>query len=101
VCNHRKQADPTTASCSTVNVSSKPELFSAFGPEVEALLVEETLTVEQLAVVGSACFRWLQTRRFDPPPAFLPPGMESIEILLRSMRLALRRNAEAQARTGE
>jgi hypothetical protein len=81
--------------------ASKPELFSALGPEVEALVSEETLTVEQLAVVGSACFRWLQNRQFDPPPAFLAHGMESIEILLRSMRLALRRNAEAQARAGE
>jgi hypothetical protein len=81
--------------------TSKPELFSALGPDVEAIVSEETLTVEQLAVVGSACFRWLQTRRFDPSPAFLPHGMEPIEILLRSVRLALRRNAEAQARTGE
>ena len=81
--------------------ASKPELFSAFGPEVEALVSEETLTVEQLAIVGSACFRWLQTRQFGRSPAFLPARMESIEMLLRSARLALRRNAEAQARTGQ
>ncbi len=81
--------------------ASNPEVLSGFGREVDALVSEETLTIEQLAVVGSACFQWLQTRRLDPPPAFLPTRMGPIETLLRSLRLALRRNAEAQARCGE
>jgi hypothetical protein len=69
--------------------SLKHEDFPSFGSEVEALWTEDTLTSDQLAIVGLACFRWLQSRRMESPRRFLPEELQPIEALLHSQRMAL------------
>jgi hypothetical protein len=77
--------------------SSNPDSFPPLGHDVDKLWAEETLTIQQLGVVGSACFQWLRTRQLENDHRFLPPRMEPIETLLRSMRITLKRSAEAEA----
>jgi hypothetical protein len=77
--------------------SSKPDSFPPLGHEVDMLWAEETLTIEQLGKVGSACFQWLRTRQFENHLGFLPARMEPIEALLRSMRMVLKKSAEREA----
>jgi hypothetical protein len=77
--------------------SSKPDSFPLLGHEVDMLWAEETLTIKQLGIVGSACFHWLRTRQVENHLGFLPSRMEPIETLLRSTRVALKKSAEAEA----
>jgi hypothetical protein len=77
---------------------SKPNGFPPLGHEVDVLWAQETLTAEQLGIVGSACFRWLRTRQFENHLEFLPLQMEPIEALLRSMRVVLNKSAEIDAK---
>jgi hypothetical protein len=75
---------------------SKPESFPALGKEVDELWMEETLTLEQLRVVGAACFQWLTARRLESSLRVLPPPMEPIEAVLRAMRGELKIGAEVR-----
>jgi hypothetical protein len=77
--------------------SSVPDSFPLLGHEVDVLWPEDTLTIEQLGVVGSACFQWLRTRQLENDFNFLPLRMEPIETLLRSMRATLKKSAKAEA----
>jgi hypothetical protein len=74
--------------------SSSRESFPVLGPSFDELLVEEALTREQLGIVSLACFRWLQGHRSSNPQQFLNQDMLPIEMLLRSMRVALNEKAE-------
>jgi hypothetical protein len=69
--------------------ASQPDRFPVLGPEIDDLWSKSSLTIDELGVVGSACVKWLQTRRSEAPYPLLPPQMQPVETLLRSTRTSL------------
>ena len=69
--------------------SSDQRDFRMISPRSEEFWAKETLSFDQLVVVGTDCFQWLRSRRLDSPLQFLPPPMEPIEQMLRSGRVSL------------
>jgi hypothetical protein len=65
------------------------ENFPSLGSDLDDLWSEDTLTTTQLAVVGLACFRWLQRQRSERAQRFLPADLQPIEALFHAQRIAL------------
>jgi hypothetical protein len=81
--------------------SSDQQDFRAISPRVEVFWGADELSAEQLAIVGSDCFKWLLSRRLDVPLRFFSPPMISIETLLGSYRVALNELNQKLAAIGE